>query len=58
MLCFKNEIDAFRMETLEKELAKRQSQNTKLQIILIVVLAVCIMAYFLFSVLSALKLFQ
>jgi len=58
MLYFKNEIDAFRLETLEKELAKRQAQNTKLQIILIVVLAVYIMAYFLFSVLSALKLFQ
>jgi len=58
MLYFKNEIDAFRVETLEKELAKRQVQNTKLQIILIVVLAVYIMAYFLFSVLSAIKLFQ
>jgi len=58
MLYFKNEIDAFRMQTLEKELAKRQSQNTKLQFVLIVVLAVYVMAYFLFSVLSALRLFQ
>lgn len=58
MLYFKNEIDAYRVQTLEKELVKRQTQNTKLQIILIVVLAVYIMAYFLFSVLSALKLFQ
>jgi len=58
MLYFKNEIDMFRMETLEKELAKRQSQNTKIQIVLVAVLAVYIMAYFLFSVLSALKLFQ
>jgi len=58
MLYFKNEIDAFRVETLEKELAKRQAQNTKLQLVLIVVLAVYIMAYFMFSVLSALKLFQ
>ena len=58
MLYFKNEIDEFRMESLEKELAKRQSQNTKLQIILVVVLGVYILAYFMFSVLSALKLFQ
>jgi len=58
MLYFKNEIDMFRMETLEKELAKRQSQNTKLQIVLVAILAIYIMAYFLFSVLSALKLFQ
>jgi len=58
MLYFKNEIDAFRMETLEKELAKRQSQNSKLQMILVIVLALYIMAYFLFSVLSAIKLFQ
>lgn len=58
MLYFKKEIDAFRMEMLEKELAKRQSQNTKLQMVLVVVLAVYIMAYFLFNVLSAIKLFQ
>jgi len=58
MLYFKNEIDAFRMQTLEKELAKRKSQNTKLQLVLIVVLAVYVMAYFLYSVLSALRLFQ
>jgi len=58
MLYFKNEIDAFRMETLEKELKKRLSQNTKLQVVLIAILAVYIMAYFMFSVISALKLFQ
>ena len=58
MLYFKNEIDAFRMQTLEKELAKRKSQNTKLQLVLIIVLAVYVMAYFLYSVLSALRLFQ
>jgi len=58
MLYFKNEIDGFRMELLEKELAKRQSQNSKIQMILVIVLAVYIMAYFLFSVMSAIKLFQ
>jgi len=58
LLYFKNEIDAFRMETLEKELAKRQSQNSKLQLILLVVLAIYIAAYFMFSVLSAMRLFQ
>ena len=58
MLYFKNEIDAFRMETLEKDLAKRQSQSTMMQIVLIVVLAIYILAYFLFSVMSALRLFQ
>jgi len=58
MLYFKNEIDAFRMEMLDKELVKRQRQNSKLQMILVIVLAVYIMAYFLFNVLSAIKLFQ
>lgn len=58
MLYFKNEIDAFRMETLEKELAKRKASNSKIQMILVLVLGVYIMAYFLFNVLSAMKLFQ
>ena len=58
MLYLKNEIDAFRLESLEKELGKRQSQNTKLQFILVIVLVIYIMAYFLFNVLSAIKLFQ
>ena len=58
MLYLKNEMDAFRLQAQENELKKRQSQNTKLQMVLIAVLAVYVMAYFLFSVLSALRLFQ
>ncbi|MCL1975342.1 MAG: hypothetical protein FWG61_04175 [Firmicutes bacterium] len=58
MFYLKNEIDAYRLESLEKELAKRQAANNKLQFILIIVLGIYILTYFLFTVLSALKMFQ
>ncbi len=58
MLYFKNEIDAFRMETLGKELARRQSQNGRLQLVLLIILGIYIVVYFAFNVLTSLKLFQ
>lgn len=58
MFYLKNEIDTFRLETLEKELAKRQATNSRLQFVLIIVLGIYILTYFLFNVLTALKMFQ
>lgn len=58
MLYFKNEIDAFRLESLEKELKKRQTTNGRLQLTLLIILCIYIVVYFLFNVLSALKMFQ
>jgi len=58
MLYLKNEIDAYRLDNLEKELAKRQASNGRLQFVLIVVLGIYIFTYFLFQVLTALKMFQ
>ena len=58
MFYLKKEIDAYRLDTLEKELAKRQASNGRLQFVLIIVLGIYILTYFLFQVLSALKMFQ
>ena len=58
MFYLKNEIDAFRLDTLEKELAKRQATNGRWQFVLIIILGLYILAYFLFNVLTALKMFQ
>ena len=58
MFYLKNEIDAFRLDTLEKELAKRQASNSRLQFVLIIVLGIYILTYFMFQVLMALKMFQ
>jgi len=58
MLYLKNEIDQFRVDALEKEMDKRQAANDKLQLVLVVVLGIYIITYFVFNVLSALKMFQ
>ena len=58
MFHLKNEIDAFRLDTLEKELDKRKASNGRWQFVLIVVLGLYILTYFLFQTLSALKMFQ
>jgi len=58
MFYLKNEIDAYRLDTLEKELARRMAANNKLQFVLIVILGIYLMLYFGFQVLFALKLFQ
>ncbi len=58
MQYLKNEIDAFRVAELEKELEKRRRQNDKVQFALICVLVLYIIIYFIFDILGALKLFQ
>lgn len=58
MFYLKNEIDAFRLDTLEKELAKRQASNGRMQFVLIVVLGIYICMYFVFQVLTAMKMFR
>ncbi|MCL1905645.1 MAG: hypothetical protein FWG06_01405 [Clostridiales bacterium] len=58
MYHLKNEIDAYRLDTLEKELAKRQAGNGRIQLVLVIVLGIYILTYFLFNVLTALKMFQ
>ena len=58
MFYLKSEIDAFRLDILEKELAKRQASNGRLQFVLIIVLGIYIVTYFLFQTLTALKMFQ
>ena len=58
MLHLKNEIDTFRLRTLEDELEKRQARNGRLQLVLIVVLAVIVVVYFVFTTLSAMKMFM
>ncbi len=58
MAYLKNELDEFRVMALEDELAKRERINARLQMILIVVLAIYIAVYYLFMVLSSLKMFQ
>jgi Flp pilus assembly protein TadB len=58
MYFLKSELDAFRLNNLEKELTKRMASNNKLQFILVIVLGIYILTYFLFQVLTALKMFQ
>lgn len=58
MQYLKNEIDAFRIAELEKELEKRKMKNDAIQLTLIGVLVVYIVIYFIFDVLGALKMFQ
>jgi hypothetical protein len=58
MFYLKNEMDAFRLNNLEKELANRQASNGRWQFVLIIVLGLYLILYFVFQVLSALKMFQ
>lgn len=58
MAYLKNEFDEFRVRALEDELAKRQKINSRLQLILIVVLAVYIAIYYLFTIMESIKMFQ
>jgi len=58
MQYLKNEIDAFRVSELEKELEKRKIKNNMIQYTLIGVLMLYIMIYFIFNTLGALKMFQ
>lgn len=58
MQYLKSEIDAFRISELEKELEKRVQKNNVIQIMLIGVLVLYIAIYYIFEILSALKMFQ
>ena len=58
MQYLKNEIDAYRIAELEKELEKRKKKNNRIQFTLICILMLYIMIYFLFSTLEALQMFQ
>jgi len=58
MQYLKNEIDAFRISELEKELEKRKRKNDTIQFTLIAVLMLYIIIYFIFNILGALKMFQ
>lgn len=58
MVYLKNEIDSYRIRALEEELDKRERSNSRIQLVLIIVLGVYITIYFLFSVLDSIKMFQ
>ena len=58
MQYLKNEIDAFRVAELEKELEKRKRKNGAIQFALIGVLMFYIIIYFIFNTLGALQMFQ
>ena len=58
MQYLKNDIDAFRISELEKELARRKRKNDMIQVTLICVLVLYITMYFIFTTLGALRMFQ
>jgi len=58
MAYLKNELDNFRIRALEDELERRERTNARLQMVLIVVLAVYIIIYYLFTILDAMRMFQ
>lgn len=58
MAYLKNELDSFRLRALEDELESRQRSNARIQLVLIMVLGVYIVIYYLFTILSSMKLFQ
>lgn len=58
MAYLKNELDSFRLRALEDELESRQRSNARIQLVLILVLGVYIVIYYLFTILSSMKLFQ
>jgi Flp pilus assembly protein TadB len=58
MAYLKNELDEYRIRALEDELQKRQNSNSRIQFVLIVILMVYIALYYLFMLLTSLKMFQ
>lgn len=58
MTYLKNEIDEFRIRTLEEELEKRERSNEKIQMVLIIVLGIYIFIYYLFMIMTSMKMFQ
>ncbi|MBH5320054.1 hypothetical protein I6N90_19820 [Paenibacillus sp. GSMTC-2017] len=58
MSYLKNELDSFRIRALEDELLQRERANSRIQIVLIVVLFIYIAIYYLFTIMGSIKLFQ
>lgn len=58
MSYLKNELDSFRVRALEEELESRERSGARIQLMLIIVLAVYIIIYYLFTILSSMKMFQ
>lgn len=58
MTYFKEEIDEYRVLALEKELSRRQAANDKIQLILILILAVYLIIYFGFMVIESINMFS
>ncbi|WP_339289887.1 hypothetical protein [Paenibacillus sp. FSL E2-0201] len=58
MAYLKNELDGFRIRALEEELESRERSSARIQLVLIIVLAIYIVIYYLFTILSSMKLFQ
>ncbi|NIK77491.1 Flp pilus assembly protein TadB [Paenibacillus castaneae] len=58
MAYLKNELDGFRIRALEDELEVRERSNARIQLVLIVVLIIYIAIYYLFTILSSMKMFQ
>ncbi|HOQ38127.1 MAG TPA: hypothetical protein PKW03_10305 [Acetivibrio sp.] len=58
MTYLKNELNDLRIQTLEKELRKRQNQNIKVQFALIFVLIVYVIIYFYYQFMDAFKMFS
>lgn len=58
MAYLKNELDGFRVRALEDELERRERSGARVQLTLIIVLALYIFIYYLFTILGSLKMFQ
>lgn len=58
MAYLKNELDSFRVKTLEDELQRRERSNSRIQFVLIAVLGIYIALYYLFTIMGSLTLFQ
>lgn len=58
MAYLKNEMDGFRVRALEDELERRERSGARIQLTLIIVLALYIFIYYLFTILGSLKMFQ
>ena len=57
MQYLKNEIDRYRVNDLEAELAKRVKTNNAIQITLIIILGMYILIYYLFTILGSMQIF-
>lgn len=58
MTYLKNDMDQFRIKSLEDELLMRERSNTRIQLVLIGILIIYIIIYYLFMILTSLEMFQ